>query len=334
MSGDPQRREGRLWFLAGAGAVAAHALVLLFLSEAAERGPKGPWRVNEFPAINDPAPPVVALPPEPEPKPEPEPATPTSFGETGGTGQSIASLDLPEPNRSPQPDEVDQAWLRRKPMFAASASDPTRSDVLSANPTSPPPAAAPSVGLQSALPLPSPIRTRVVESSPEAPRPDLPEQPALSNAPTPAAESKDMQATQSPRSDDAKADAPEAQIAARDAPPDPANLGTSDVDPFATEEGITFGPGGVKAREGREIRLVRPRVDLGFNVDYTRLQGRRIAIKLQIETDAAGMPRNVRVSQSSGSSIIDDAVCLAMYESWFGGKAPDQFTFVVTFVSR
>ena len=116
--------------------------------------------------------------------------------------------------------------------------------------------------------------------------------------------------------------------------PDPAIAGESDLDPFAEEEGVTFSPGGTEARRGREVKLKRPRIDLGFMAEATRLSGRDLAIRMSIATDGVGHPSRVVVLDSSGSDLIDDAVRLAMYDSWFGGKMPDNFAFTVRFVRR
>ena len=113
----------------------------------------------------------------------------------------------------------------------------------------------------------------------------------------------------------------------------PAPQAASDLDAFAKEEGVDFRPGSIRARQGRDYKLVRPRIDLGFMADATAIYQRGIQVTMQIETDHAGRPRNVQVTQSSGSEIIDDAIRLAMYDSWFGPPLGDRFTFSVRFLN-
>ncbi len=103
----------------------------------------------------------------------------------------------------------------------------------------------------------------------------------------------------------------------------------SEVDPFATRHGVEFRPGGMEARGGREIKARRPRVDLAFLADATRL-GRPIGMTFRVSIDAGGSVDRVEVVRSSGSGHIDDAVRLAIYESRFGPPAPAEFLFGVS----
>jgi TonB family protein len=103
----------------------------------------------------------------------------------------------------------------------------------------------------------------------------------------------------------------------------------SESDPFTTRHGVEFRPGGTLARGGREIKARRPRVDLAFLADATRL-GRPIGMTFRVSIDERGSVDRVDVVRSSGSGHIDDAVRLAIYESRFGPPAPAEFLFGVS----
>lgn len=251
---------------------------------------------------------------------DPEPPEPNSLGETDATGDSIATVDLPTPSVSDTPDDIVQAWTRQRPAPLPSAVvDETR-----------PASQTPSLGPESVTPV-SPLAVRSTATAKtqqvvSEPPPDV----------TAAELTKDQPPEPSPQllnKTPAAADEPAQpqQVAQK---PDPAQAGDSDFDPFATEEGVSFSPGGTSARRGREAKLSRPRIDLGFRAEATRIWGRGLVVRMRIETDAAGHPSRVVVLESSGSDVIDDAVRLAMYDSWFGGKMPDSFVFTVKFVDR
>ncbi len=136
------------------------------------------------------------------------------------------------------------------------------------------------------------------------------------------------QATPATPSTEGQADRDAQATAGVRTPAEPAPVAPSDSDAFSKIDRVDSQFGSVKSRDGRELRLVRPRVDLAFRADATTI-GRKIDVVLDITTDATGRPRDVRIVKTSGSEVIDDAVRLAMYDSWFGGKMPDRFSFVI-----
>jgi hypothetical protein len=247
--------------------------------------------------------------------PLPEPPNPAEsvperdlFGEKIGEGDSVASIDLPDQSQSETPHDFEQAWLRQKPVVEAQMS-PQQSSEKSA-------ALVPS-GLQTELPAMSPRQVAKGQSTVEAP---IEKRPTDDKA-------SDGTASDGERGDDQKTyDQPRANAAE----PNPAPQGQSDVDPFAKAEGISL-VGGVKARQGREIKFSRPRVDLAFRAEFTRLAKRRMEALFRITTDASGRPRNIEILRSSGSEQIDESLRLALFDSWFGGKMPDEFPFAIRF---
>lgn len=90
---------------------------------------------------------------------------------------------------------------------------------------------------------------------------------------------------------------------------------TSDSDAFSTEGSAEFRPGRVKAAFGRRVKTVRPKLSLAGQFD---LLGNVVPqVELRVRVDDTGTVRHVSVEKSSGSSQIDEACQLAMYEWWF-----------------
>lgn len=230
------------------------------------------------------------------------------FGEKTREGDSVASLDLPGQMQSETPHDFEQAWLRQQPVLAT-PSQPQESSKKSS-------ALVPS-GIQEELPVMNP---KQIEKG-NSPTPTPPENRPREN------EARDGRATQGENGDDQKTNTePETSKGEIN----PAPQGVSDVDPFAKVEGVSL-VGGVKARQGREIKFTRPRVDLAFRAEFTRLAKRRMEVMFRITTDSSGRPRNVEILKSSGSEQIDESLRLALFDSWFGGKMPDEFPFAVRF---
>ena len=248
---------------------------------------------------------IVVSPPEEiptpvEPKPDPQ------FGEKDGEGESISTLDLPEPAQSPKPHEFEQAWTSRLPSVSTLAQEEQSAKKSTA--------LVPS-GLSTDLPAMSPRTIGKGDSKVEAIESDRPVDEKASDGKT----TDGMQ-------DDREGDAKPAQPTAAET--DPAPRGESDLDQFADAEGISL-LGGTKARKGRELKFARPRVDLAFRAAFTRLSDGKMFVAFRITTDEKGSPRNVEILHSSGSEDIDDSLRLAVYSSWFGGKMPDTFDFVI-----
>ena len=334
------RAREQSW-LTTAVAIAAHAGLLALM--VVERARHGDGASNDVAAVVPKAP--VALPKHivlPDPA-EPPLVDLDALGEKTGTGNSIKSVDLPDEMTSPKPSKLEQAWTRREPTFAPPPQPPAQQSPAeaSAQATRAEQKTIDEESVRASRPLAS-----VLESLPfgTVPTPPKGERPSA-DAKEVKAETNDAKATNEKRVGPQRAE-PRAETAAKNeqrqtpaqpSPPvesNPAPKAESDLDPFAKDEGIDFTPGGVKARQGREVKLVRPRIDLGFMADATRLRGSDIVVKLEISTDGAGKPRLVDVKQSSGSEVIDNAVRVAAYDSWFGGRMPDEFPFTVRFVTE
>jgi hypothetical protein len=257
---------------------------------------------------------------------------PNTLGEANGTGDSIATVDAPQPSVTDKPDDLEQAWTRQKPAPlprpAAEATEAAESPSQKKEATK----AASEFGPLSVTAI-SPLAVKVPESRNEGKATEPPTEPQAEHVAVEHKATEPNEAEPAPTEEAQSAKPTEAQQASADEP-DPAQQGESDLDPFAKEEGVSFTPGGTMARQGREVKLARPRIDLGFMADATRMSGRDLVVRMSIETDGVGHPTRVSILDTSGSNTIDDAVRLAMYDSWFGGKMPDRFPFTVRFVRR
>ena len=222
----------------------------------------------------------------------------TPIGEKQGNGDAISRVDLPDVTRAPDPRDFEQAWTRQRPSMPMPESTSTPLGPLAPKTPVAPPAA-------------------------EHERPP----PQKESAAGTVAATTDDEAKAKPR---AAVEVKPAAPPSREQKADPADAGPSDLDAFAKNDGVEFTRGGVEARTGRPVKLARPRVDFRFIADATARSGHSLSVELQIDTDATGAAKNVRVTKSSGSEPIDDAIRLAMYDSWFGGKMPDSFPFGVT----
>ncbi len=251
------------------------------------------------------APLIVPMPEFPKPI---EREDPNVFGEKVGEGESVASLDLPNKMQSEKPDDFEQAWLSQKPSLPT----PPQTEQSSKKSSTLVPS-----GLQTELPAMSKEKIGKGASAVEAKPEDRPTDEQAS----------DGEATNGTDGEDQKA---AEKANATPSEPDPAPQGETDADPFAEAEGISL-VGGVKARKGREIKFSRPRVDLAFRAEFTRLVNRKMRVGFRIKTDEEGWPRNVEIVQSSGSADIDESLRMALFDSWFGGKMPDEFPFVIRF---
>ncbi len=261
-----------------------------------------PW----YPPVSALATEMIPLTPLRDP---PKPVVPESelhFGEKEGEGRSINSLDLPDQARSERVYDVAQAWTTRKPAVATESQPEQQSKQAAA--------LVPS-GMATELPAMSKQAIGKGESQTTvAPPDDRPREKTASDG-------KSKEGTTGEDQLQKKAAAESGEV-------DPAPQGMSDSDQFAEAEGVSL-VGGMKARKGRELRFARPRVDLAFRSAYTRVVNEGSFVAFRITTDDKGHARNVILLHSSGSSDIDDSLRLAVYESWFGGKTPDTFVFVI-----
>lgn len=316
-------------------AVGAHALLAALMVRTARwHDSLGPYPVAVttsdwvIPQAED-APPIQPLPPDnDEPEPAPELPSPDALGEANGTGDSIASSDLPDVSRSTRAFDFEQAWTRQQPTVlppppSRQADRPAEQADDRPQDQTPNHALASAEQAATALPfgaLPKPAKPddSVADGNPEPQA-----QPPVQSVEPVAEPASAIKPEQTP--------APEARSPTQATEARPVPQGQSDLDAFAREEGADFTPGGMKARAGREVKLARPRINLAFMADATALYGRGLRVLMMIETDANGRPRNVTVIESSGSEVIDNAVRVAAFDSWFGPPMSSRFAYGVHF---
>jgi TonB family protein len=106
---------------------------------------------------------------------------------------------------------------------------------------------------------------------------------------------------------------------------DPAVMSASESDAFSALGGIEFRDGRMESRLGRSFKSVRPRLSFAAQLDLLSISNPRLVLKVAIDT--AGNVTAVDVVKSTGSTLIDQPVKVAMYQWWFepakgpGGKA-------------
>jgi outer membrane biosynthesis protein TonB len=278
------------------------------------------------------APAALAI-PVPEPTPEPPPPEPpppepqvTQLGERDGSGDALSTLDAEQELRAQQADD-DQALSRVEPTPAAPEAtqvepEPAIDQVVE-----------PAREQRDSRPaVPELIPTEQGIQSPT----DLADAPSPGEAGTGLEVSDRNDAREQPPTDpvEAQTASPASESAsppARVVEPDPGAASYTDSDPFSTKFAAEFQSGKTNARGGRAFSVRRPRIDLGFRADATRL-GAPIACTFRITIDASGYPTVVEVVRSSGSERIDQATRLALFEAWFdpdGG--PRAFNFAIIY---
>lgn len=239
---------------------------------------------------------VVLMPDVPTPiPPEPPKLDSIRLGERAGTGSALTGVDLPNEQQAEQAD-LEQALLRREAAVPSGALSP------------PPRPALPE--LTRVEPLQEAVRRLTETGEDESPPPTEsieriePIETARPTEPTPPTPvGKPVEATA-----------------------DFAPISDTDSDPFSTKHAVEIGAGGVKARGGREFRIVRPRIDLAFRAEVTRL-GTPLGMSFQITLDAKGRPETVEIVRSSGSDVIDRTIRLSLFDAWFEPGEPRRFTF-------
>ncbi len=112
----------------------------------------------------------------------------------------------------------------------------------------------------------------------------------------------------------------ERQTASQTTPDKPAGLPAEqkdrDLDLSSEEIALEVSAGKVVARKGRQVKLARPKSNLATFVDSATITFPAL-IKMKVDVDESGSVRRVTILRSSGSSSIDRAMELAIYESWF-----------------
>jgi TonB family protein len=105
--------------------------------------------------------------------------------------------------------------------------------------------------------------------------------------------------------------APGPQAQAADRAPDTG----LESDPFAKLPNVEFRDGKVEARNGRQVKPIRPRLTEAARRDLLALQFPTILLKVRI--DKTGKPTDVTVLRGSGSDAIDMPVYRALWGWWF-----------------
>lgn len=281
------------------------------------------------PEMSQPQPPESAKLPEPEPPPVAPPPTlprmapielltsapmapPRSdgFGELTGTAGATAlhSLDGDEPMQARKGDR-DQARLDQLKEEKAQA-QPVEEEP--AAPAAPEKKAAPAMA---ETPPPDPSREDV--EVPQNVTPTADENLPGNARPIEVAMAEPRPAKDSPRkpTEHSEASQPTTPSSKASRPESAAAKSTSESDAFSTEGATEFRPGRVTAAFGRRVKTVRPKLSLAAQYDLLGMAVPRVHLRVRV--DETGRVRHVSVEKSSGSTQIDEACVLAMYDWWF-----------------
>jgi TonB family protein len=98
-------------------------------------------------------------------------------------------------------------------------------------------------------------------------------------------------------------------------PADPAPDTGLESDPFAKIPGVEFRNGKVEARDGRQVKPVRPRLSEAGMRDLLAMRFPTVTYKVRI--DKTGKVTDVTVVRGSGSEAIDMPVYRALWNWWF-----------------
>jgi TonB family protein len=116
---------------------------------------------------------------------------------------------------------------------------------------------------------------------------------------------------------------------------DPAPRSDSESDAFSTTGAVVFRTGHLDARFGRQVKTVRPRLNLAGQYDLWSLPSPSVVMK--VRADETGRVRSVEIIKSSGSNEVDQPAKLAMYEWWFeppkdpaGNPQPAEMTWTIS----
>lgn len=139
----------------------------------------------------------------------------------------------------------------------------------------------------------------------ETPAPPTPNATASKDAPPPTA------APASTAVANARGGLPGPSAEAADPAPDTAR----ESDPFAKIPAVEFRDGKVAARDGRQIKPVRPRLSEIAQRDLLGLQFPTILAKVRI--DKTGKVTDVTLLRGSGSEAVDQPVYRALWNWWF-----------------
>jgi TonB family protein len=103
---------------------------------------------------------------------------------------------------------------------------------------------------------------------------------------------------------------------------DDAQISDSESDAFSSVQADMFVRGGVKAKPGRKVRTVKPRLGEHALMDWATMGRAIVVMKVSVGED--GRVTNVKVVRSSGSDSMDMETSLAVYRWWIEPKkGPD-----------
>jgi len=89
-------------------------------------------------------------------------------------------------------------------------------------------------------------------------------------------------------------------------------MSESESDPFSTQASVDISFGKVDPHLGRKVKTVRPVINWAAEVDL--IQSLFPKMRLRVRLDAKGKPAEVKILRSTGSTNLDQAVKLAVYQ--------------------
>jgi TonB family protein len=99
---------------------------------------------------------------------------------------------------------------------------------------------------------------------------------------------------------------------------DPAPPSDSESDAFSKTGSVAVSSGKVEARLGRKVKTVRPRLSIAARYDLMGLNFPRLVLRAHV--DPTGRVEKVDVVRSTGSTLVDHEVKLAVYQWWIEPK--------------
>lgn len=221
------------------------------------------------------------------------------FGESDGSGLSLASADLPTLLQARQAD-TQQPFLSLDPIGAAMPG------VL--------PGDAPLAG-ESGVPLSAALGDVPRDTLPSSVirQPMTPHRPARVLAPGDGRPSEPEPAPVPAAAEATPLTAERAGAGGGQRPADVAPSSDRVMDGFARVESAVMSPGGSVARQGRVIRFPRPLWTLGSHADVWSGVGLPIRFVIEMRLDANGRVRSARLLEGTGRSSIDRPILVAAH---------------------
>lgn len=240
----------------------------------------------------------------------------------------------PLPERAPPPPPPADVASSKKPKPAVASADPTptRPDDLKPTPTKPDPQQKPDAK--------PPQDVKLAAEPKPAPKSALDAKPAAKPTPTPSRPKPDQPRTVVamvvPPPPAPTATGNGGKPGARAPAADPAQESDSEVDAFSKIGTWTLRrDGSLPVQFGRQVKTVRPHLPIQAVIDAA-LGARSVNLRVHIGAD--GGVTTVSVDRTSGSTDLDQASLLAMYDWWFeplkdkhGHPVPDVITFTLNY---